>query len=64
VRRAVGAYDPENDTREIEAMLEALAASHRGTIAALERAEAELAETRRHFAARRAPDARPEPAGT
>lgn len=53
LRRGAAAYDPDADTAEISALLQALTASHRETLKALDEAERELAETRRYFAAKR-----------
>jgi hypothetical protein len=50
VRRSVDAYEPQSE--EIATLLETLKASHRVTLAALAKAEREVALTRRHFAAR------------
>jgi len=52
VRRSVDAFDPEADSGEIEKLLKLLAASHRATLAALDKADRELAETRAYFAAK------------
>ena len=53
VRRSVTAYDPdEQDERTgelIESLLEQLAKMHKSALAALDRAERELAETRAYF---------------
>jgi hypothetical protein len=59
VRRSVSAYDEDLDSPEIEALLESLKTSHENTIAALDRAERELAETRAWFAKKRARVERP-----
>ena len=53
VRRSVSAFDETLDMAEIEALLETLKASHETTLAALDRADRELAETRAWFAGRR-----------
>jgi hypothetical protein len=53
-RRAVSAYDPEAEDDEIEALLTVLQESHERTLSALAEAEAEIAETRAYFAAKRA----------
>jgi uncharacterized protein (DUF1778 family) len=53
MRRGAASYDQDTDTVQIAAMLQALTASHVETLAALEEAERELAETRRYFAAKR-----------
>ncbi|HYD98431.1 MAG TPA: hypothetical protein VEH84_03515 [Alphaproteobacteria bacterium] len=53
VRRSVEAYRAEDDTAELGALVRALNESHSQAIAALEAAEAELAETRAYFAERR-----------
>jgi hypothetical protein len=50
VRKSVEAFDPDSDYREIEKMLDLFTTSHRETIASLDRAEQELAETRAYFA--------------
>jgi hypothetical protein len=52
VRRSVRDYDPAAGNVEIEAILRRLTVSHEATIAALDDAERELAETRSHFAKR------------
>lgn len=52
VRRSVNAFDPEADSGEIEKLLKLLAASHRATLVALDKADRELAETRAYFAAK------------
>lgn len=49
VRRSIKTYDPAADTAQIETMLRSLTASHRATLAALDRAERELAQTRDYF---------------
>jgi hypothetical protein len=53
LRRGAAAYDPDADTALIAGLLQALTASHRETLKALDEAERELAETRRYFAAKR-----------
>lgn len=53
VRRSVDAFDPAADTAEFAALLEVLAASHKATLAALDRAEHEVAATRAYFGAKR-----------
>jgi hypothetical protein len=51
VRRSVSAFDPMMDAKEIEALLDVLAESHKSTLAALDRAEREIAATRAYFEA-------------
>jgi len=58
VRRSLKAYDPQADNSEIEAMVKLLVATHRRTLAALDKAERELAETRSYFARKRGTRAR------
>ena len=58
VRRSVDAFDPEADTMEIAKLLDLLTRSHRATLAALDKAERELRETRAYFATRAAASAR------
>jgi hypothetical protein len=53
LRRSAAAYDPDVDTAQVIALLQALTASHEETLKALDEAERELAETRRYFAAKR-----------
>jgi hypothetical protein len=53
LRRGAAAYEPETDTAQIAALLQALSASHIDALKALDAAEHELAETRRYFAAKR-----------
>jgi phosphotransacetylase len=52
VRRSVESFDPDADETEIEHMLEILTQSHQKTLAALDRAEREVAETRAYFSAK------------
>lgn len=52
VRRSVKAYDPSADDREVKALLARFAEAHRSALAALDRAESELAETRAYFASK------------
>lgn len=54
VRRSVDAFDPEADDAELEKLLDLLTSSHEATLAALDKAERELAETRAYFAAKTA----------
>jgi hypothetical protein len=54
VRRSVRSYDPAANDAQIETMLGRLTASHRATMAALDEAEHELAQTRAHLAKKRA----------
>lgn len=49
VRRSVDAFDEDVGATEIEALLDALATAHKATLAALDRAESEIAETRAWF---------------
>jgi phage gp37-like protein len=53
VRRSVKAYDAEADDRQVETLLRQLAEAHTATLAALDRAERELAATRAYFAGKR-----------
>jgi hypothetical protein len=48
----MASHDHDADDAEIRRMLEILEASHRVTLAALDRADRELAETRRYFEAK------------
>ncbi len=57
VRRSVKAYDPDDDDPQVSAMLDRLVEAHRSALAALDRAEHELAETRAYFAAKQGRDA-------
>ncbi len=52
VRRSVVAFDPDADDAEVGKLLDRLTASHRATLAALDKAERELAETQAYFAAK------------
>ena len=52
VRRSVDAFDPTMDAQEITALLDVLAESHKSTLAALDRAEREIAATRAYFSAK------------
>jgi hypothetical protein len=52
VRRSVDAFDPAMDTEEVAALLGGLAESHKSTLAALDRAEHEIAATRAYFSAK------------
>ncbi len=54
VRRSIAAFDPEADEAEIESLLDALTRSNQATLAALDKAERELAETRKQIAERMA----------
>ena len=53
LRRGATAYDPDADTAQVAALLQALTASHQETVEALDEAERELAETRAYFANKR-----------
>jgi hypothetical protein len=44
--------EPDSDYGEISPLLDILTASHRTTLAALEKADCELAKTRAYFAAK------------
>jgi hypothetical protein len=55
VRRSVDAFDEAADSAEVEALLKTLATTHATTLAALDRAERQLAETRAWFAKKRSP---------
>jgi hypothetical protein len=50
VRRSVSAFDEDAVGGEVEALLKTLNTSHQATLAALDGAERELAETRAWFA--------------
>ena len=52
VRRSVDAFEPEADNAELARLLDVLTSSHRKTLAALDKADRELAETRAYFAAK------------
>ena len=53
VRRSVDAFDETADAAEVEALLKILATTHAATLAALDRADRELAETRAWFATKK-----------
>ena len=53
VRRSVDAFDERLDSAGVEALLGALTEAHKSTVAALDRAEREIAETRAWFSSRR-----------
>ena len=53
------ALEAKADTAEVAALLEVLAASHKATLAALDRAEREVAATRAYFGAKRPAPAQP-----
>jgi hypothetical protein len=55
VRRSVAAFDEADDSAEVEALLKTFGTTHAATLAALDRAERELAETRAWFAKKRSP---------
>jgi len=59
VRRSVAAFDEAADAAEVEALLKTLASTHAATLAALDRAERELAETRAWFAKKLPPKKAP-----
>jgi len=52
IRRSVKSFDPNDDNAEIEKLLGYLTEAHRKTLASLDKAEGELAETRAYFAAK------------
>jgi hypothetical protein len=56
VRRSIAAFDPRLGDAAVLAMLDGFTATHAATIAALDRAERELAETRDYFMRKREGD--------
>lgn len=53
VRRSVDAFEEGPNSEEIGALLDALTVAHQSTLRALDRAEHEVAETRRWFESKR-----------